>query len=191
MKVTREQMQANRARILTEAGRLFREQGFDTVGVAEIMRAAGMTHGGFYGHFRSKDDLAVQTLAHLFAGDAPDRPGTGGLAAFVDAYLAPGHRDAPSDGCPTAALSIDAARHGSETKAAASAGIAAQIDRIAAGLSPCPTDDDRADAAGLWATMVGAIILARASDGALADRILTDAKRWIETALAARAGEQL
>ncbi|KAK0340250.1 hypothetical protein LTR94_031317, partial [Friedmanniomyces endolithicus] len=57
MRVNREQMRANRERILSEAGRLFRERGFENVGVAEVMRAAGMTHGGFYGHFASKDDL--------------------------------------------------------------------------------------------------------------------------------------
>ena len=69
MKVSREQMKANRERILTEAGRLFRAKGFDAVGVAEVMQAAGLTHGGFYGHFSSKDDLIAQTVGH---GDVRD-----------------------------------------------------------------------------------------------------------------------
>lgn len=64
MKVSREQMAENRRRILDAASRLFREKGFDAVSVAEVMKAAGLTHGGFYGHFSSKDDLIAQTLAH-------------------------------------------------------------------------------------------------------------------------------
>ena len=85
MKVSREQMAENRRRILDAAGRLFREKGFDSVSVAEVMKAAGLTHGGFYGHFASKDDLVAQTLAHVLA------PSTGGgdLRAYLDAYLSP------------------------------------------------------------------------------------------------------
>ena len=67
MKVSREQVTGNRARILEAAGRLFRERGFDGVSVAEVMRAAGLTHGGFYGYFRSKDDLVAHTLAALMS----------------------------------------------------------------------------------------------------------------------------
>ena len=65
MKVTREQVVENRRKILEAAGRLFREKGFEAVSVAEVMNAAGLTHGGFYGHFQSKDDLIAQTLEHV------------------------------------------------------------------------------------------------------------------------------
>src|SRR3954453_19093755 len=88
MKVSREQMAQNRRRILDAASRLFRAKGFDAVSVAEVMKAAGLTHGGFYGHFASKDDLVAQTLGHVLAKD----PGGGGdLRAYLDAYLSPMH----------------------------------------------------------------------------------------------------
>ena len=92
MKVSREQMKANRQRILTEAGRLFRAKGFDAVGVAEVMQAAGLTHGGFYGHFSSKDDLIAQTVAHVFEHSDSAKSETADLSAFMDAYLSPQHR---------------------------------------------------------------------------------------------------
>src|SRR5438552_11909117 len=107
MKVSREQMAENRHRILDAASRLFREKGFDAVSVAEVMKAAGLTHGGFYGHFGSKDDLVAQTLAHVLA---PDAGGAGDLRAYLDAYLSPGHRDNAADGCPTAGLAADIRR---------------------------------------------------------------------------------
>lgn len=184
MKVTREQMRANRQRILSEAGRLFRERGFENVGVAEVMRAAGMTHGGFYGHFASKDDLVTQTLAHLFTPrDAGSDPA---IKDFVGAYLSPKHRDSPATGCPTAALSVDAARQGEAARRSLSAGINAQIARTAASLGDASDDRDRLAATGIWAAMVGALVLARAADAPLSNRILDDAKAWIAECLDAR-----
>jgi len=70
MKVSREQFAENRQRILDVAGRLFREQGFDGIGVADLMKAAGLTHGGFYGHFKSKDDLVAQSCTKVLSGSA-------------------------------------------------------------------------------------------------------------------------
>src|ERR1700736_5877138 len=113
MKVSREQAAENRARVIEVAGRLFREKGFNGVGVADIMKGAGLTHGGFYGQFASKDDLAIKACAQtldrsvarwtrLAAGDDP-------LAAIVTSYLAPSHRNAPGSGCAMSALSADAA----------------------------------------------------------------------------------
>ncbi|MEJ0065132.1 MAG: helix-turn-helix domain-containing protein [Caulobacteraceae bacterium] len=96
MKVSREQVAASRKRILEAAGRLFRERGFEGVTVAEVMHAAGLTHGGFYGYFKSKDDLIVETLAELMSqGKAASRD----LADFATAYLAPEHRDDWAGGC--------------------------------------------------------------------------------------------
>ncbi len=177
MRVNREQMRANRERILSEAGRLFRERGFENVGVAEVMRAAGMTHGGFYGHFASKDDLVVQTLTQLFAPrDAASDPA---MTDFLDVYLSPKHRDSPGTGCPTAALSVDAARQTEAARRSLSAGIEAQIARMAARLGDEAGDHNRVAATGIWAAMVGALVLARAADAPLSDRILADAKAWI------------
>ncbi|MFM2372616.1 MAG: hypothetical protein RIS85_2338, partial [Pseudomonadota bacterium] len=102
MRVSREQMSANRARILEEAGRLFRDRGFDAVTVADVMKAAGLTHGGFYGHFASKDALIAASVAHTM--ERQDAGLSDNFARLLDAYLTPQHRDAAALGCPTAAL---------------------------------------------------------------------------------------
>src|SRR5215217_1833227 len=100
MRVSREQMVENRHRILDAASRLFREKGFDAVSVAEVMKAAGLTHGGFYGHFRSKDDLIAHAIRHAEGSQSA----TDDIGAWIDAYLSTPHRDHPELGCPTAAL---------------------------------------------------------------------------------------
>ena len=185
MKVSREQMQINRERILTEAARLFREKGFDGVSVAEVMNAAGLTHGGFYGHFASKDDLIAETVAHMMANGA--KPSAADLSAFVDAYLSRRHRDGVAQGCPIAALAGDVRRQDAGARRAMTQGLRAQINRIADSIS-----DDRSKraqqraAVGVWATMVGALVLARTTDDeAFSDRILRDAKAWLSERVSA------
>lgn len=181
MKVSREQMAENRRRILEVASRLFRDKGFDAVSVAEVMKAAGLTHGGFYGHFNSKDDLIAQTLAHVLAADAD---GGGDFRAYVDAYLSPRHRDNCAGGCPTAGLAA-AIRH--QTPAARSAmteGLRSQIDRAAKALPEIDAADRRRVAIGSFAAMVGAVILARAvDDPALSDEILEQTREWIDAGI--------
>src|ERR1700690_30623 len=110
MRVSREKFVANRERILEVAGALFREKGFDGIGVADIMKAADLTHGGFYGHFASKEDLVAQASRRSMARAAanwtklveaaPDSP----YAALLEHYLSPKHRDDPGKGCAFAAL---------------------------------------------------------------------------------------
>nr|WP_294809689.1 TetR/AcrR family transcriptional regulator [uncultured Sphingomonas sp.] len=177
MKVSREQMAENRRRILDAAGRLFREKGFDSVSVAEVMKAAGLTHGGFYGHFASKDDLVAQTLAHVLA------PSTGGgdLRAYLDAYLSPEHRDNAADGCPTAGLAAAIRHQSAAAGAAMTAGLRSQIDRVGEALPQVRETDRRRAAIGSWAAMVGAVILARAvDDPALSNEILEQTRAWID-----------
>ncbi|MGF7054478.1 TetR/AcrR family transcriptional repressor of nem operon [Bosea sp. OAE752] len=181
MKVSREQMAENRRRILDAASRLFRDKGFDAVGVAEVMKAAGLTHGGFYGHFSSKDDLIAQTLAHVLAANA----GEGGdFRAYLDAYLSTGHRDNCAGGCPTAALAA-AVRH--QTPAARSAmtqGLRSQLDRIGEALPELDVADRRRVAIGSFAAMVGAMILTRAvDDPALSDEVLEQTRDWIDAGI--------
>jgi TetR/AcrR family transcriptional regulator, transcriptional repressor for nem operon len=119
MKVSREQAAANRERIVAVAARLFRERGFEGVGVADLMKEAGLTHGGFYGHFGSKDALAAEACEHaldhsnetwrgLLKSAAP-------LAAIQDQYLSCKHRDGTGQGCLIAALAADIARHQNPT----------------------------------------------------------------------------
>ncbi len=177
MKVSREQMAQNRERILTEASRLFRAKGFAAVSVAEVMKAAGLTHGGFYGHFRSKDDLIAQAICQ--ATDSQSE--ADGLAAFIDAYLSAPHRDHPEFGCPMAALAGLMRDQAPEVRAAMAGRLAEQIDRLAGAMPGDAPDERRRTAIGHWSAMVGALILARSvDDSVLADELLAETKAWIE-----------
>lgn len=179
MKVSRAQMAENRRRILDAASRLFREKGFDGVSVAEVMNAAGLTHGGFYGHFSSKDDLVAQTLVHTLGAGA----GSGGdLRAYVEAYLSPRHRDNTAAGCPTACLAADIRHQTPAARAAMTDGLRSQIDFISKALPGLDPAARRRAAIGSWAAMVGAVILARAiDDPALSDEVLEQTRDWIDS----------
>src|SRR5271169_2228892 len=137
MRVSREKAAEHRERIIDAAGALFRAKGFGGIGVADIMKAADLTHGGFYGHFASKDDLVAQasrrTMARAAANwtklveAAPDNP----YAALLEHYLSPKHRDDPGKGCAFAALGNDAARSGKIVRKAFAEGLARLIDILA------------------------------------------------------------
>src|SRR5882762_1177883 len=103
VRVTRKQAEANREKVLDVASTLFRERGFDGIGVADIMKHAGLTHGGFYGHFGSKDDLAAEITARVLGKEGwPERLTGRANPSFGDvvrAYLTPRHRDDPGTGC--------------------------------------------------------------------------------------------
>ncbi|MDH6265824.1 TetR/AcrR family transcriptional repressor of nem operon [Rhizobium sp. SG_E_25_P2] len=181
MKVSREQMAENRRRILDAASRLFRDKGFDAVSVAEVMKAAGLTHGGFYGHFSSKDDLVAQTLAHALAADSV---GEGDYRAFVGSYLSRRHRDNAAGGCPTAGLAASIRHQTPAAHTAMADGLRAQIARIDKALPNKGSSDARRAAIGSWAAMVGAVILARSvDDQALSDEILEETRAWIDANL--------
>ena len=178
MKVSREQVAENRRRILAAAGRLFRKRGFEAVTVAEVMRAAGLTHGGFYGHFRSKDDLIAQALEDVLSAGEP----TGGdLSAYAAAYLSRPHCEDLAGGCPMAALGAEIPRQSPKARQAMTTGLRGQLDRLAAsGPGGVPAERRRA-AIGAWSAMVGALVLGRMSDDpALADEILTETRAWID-----------
>lgn len=181
MKVSREQMAENRRRILDVASKLFRDKGFDAVSVSEVMKAAGLTHGGFYGHFDSKEDLVAETIGYALTVG-----GTGGddLRAFLRSYLSPRHRQNAATGCPTAALAADIRHQTPAARAAMTAGLRSQIERVAKALPDIDGADRRRAAIGTWAAMVGAVILARAvDDTALSDEVLEETRAWIESTL--------
>src|SRR4051812_29078487 len=182
MRVTKEQMAEHRHRILDAAGRLFREKGFAAVTLAEVMQAAGLTHGGFYGHFKSKDDLIAQTLAHLRpAGD----PGAADLAGYAANYLDGRHRDDCAGGCPVAALASDTIRQSPEARAAMTEGLRQQIDRLTTLAPGQSAAEKRAAAIAGWSAMVGGLILARLSDdAALSEEVLAAARTAISAASA-------
>lgn len=175
MKVTKAQVQENRARIVAMASVLFRERGYDGVGVAELMAAAGFTHGGFYKHFKSKSDLMAEAAANGLAQSAASTTDLD-VVAFVNHYLSRQHRDAPGSGCTMAALCGDAARQPESIKAVFAAGIERQLAVLEANQE---ADEDakkqaRAMMIETMARAVGAIVLSRAcpDNSPLADEIL-------------------
>jgi TetR/AcrR family transcriptional repressor of nem operon len=179
MKVSREQAAANRERVVEVAGKLFRENGFDGIGVADLMKAAGLTHGGFYGHFRSKDDLAAEACSRTMARAserwaALARVSRGAARAeIVKQYLTESHCDGPGNGCLLAALGSDAGRQGRAIRRAFREGLGSLVD-ILAKLAPGRSRAaKRKQALADIAQMVGAMMLARAvDDRALAKEIL-------------------
>jgi TetR/AcrR family transcriptional regulator, transcriptional repressor for nem operon len=176
MRVSRQQAALNRERILAEAGRLFRERGLSGVGVDALAAAAGLTHGGLYGQFDSKEELAAQALAQAFTVSAGKLGDVQSLQDYADVYLSATHRDAPGDGCAIAALASEAPRQSGPVRRSFTDGVKAMIGRLAALL---PEDDDRrreARALAATATLVGALVLARAvDDPVLSDRLLAAA----------------
>jgi TetR/AcrR family transcriptional repressor of nem operon len=179
MKVSKEQAAANRERIIDAAAALFRAKGFDGIGVADIMKAADLTHGGFYGHFASKDDLVAQASRRTMArsaqkwrrvvADAPDQP----YGALLDHYLTARHRDEPGRGCAFAALGNDAARSGKVVKDAFAEGLEALIDILAQAVPGRSKAARRRKAVAAMAGLVGALSLARAvGDKVLSNEIL-------------------
>lgn len=184
MKVTKEQMQANRRRIVENAAALFRDRGFDGIGLADLMKASGLTHGGFYRHFASKDDLMAEAakLAHeTFEQENGGKP----IEALLTRYISPDHRDELATACPTSALGVDAMRQASPVRTIFADGVQSMIDTLAGAIEDRPgLADKRALAIDLAARAVGAIVLARAAsaDTALSDEIL---KTVLDSALAA------
>jgi len=177
MRVTREQMAEHRQKILEAAGKLFRAKGFDAVTVADVMQAAGLTHGGFYGHFKSKDDLIAETLAHAFKRGEGDLD----LGTFRRAYLTPKHRDDFAGGCPTAGLAAETIRQSPAARAAMTKGLRDTIERMSRSAEGATTKERRRAAIGGWSAMVGALVLARLSDDLeLSDEILRETRAFID-----------
>jgi TetR/AcrR family transcriptional regulator, transcriptional repressor for nem operon len=179
MRVSRKRAAENRDRILDAASSLFRAKGFGGIGVADIMRSAELTHGGFYGHFASKEDLAAEASRRSAAratanwqrvvAEAPDKPYT----ALLDHYLAASHRDEPGKGCAFAALGTDAARSGPAVRKAFAEGLRPLLDILTNALPGFSKAPRRRKAIAAMATLVGALTLARAvGDDALSDEIL-------------------
>ena len=136
MRVSRVQAEENRQKVIDVASRLFREHGFDGIGLKDLMEGAGLTHGAFYKQFASKDDLAAQASKRAMesasrrwsaAAAANPRDPLGAVIAF---YLSMEHRANRMDGCPVVALGADAARQGAEVKASFEAGITGYLEML-------------------------------------------------------------
>ncbi|MFI4974657.1 MAG: TetR/AcrR family transcriptional regulator [Caulobacterales bacterium] len=173
---------ASREKILRAAAERLRQDGIEGLGVAELMKAVGLTHGGFYGHFANRDALVAEALALAqehsrkrsarIAGD-----GEPSLEKLLESYLSPAHQGALARGCATAALAADAVRATPQTRAVFTEGLGRQLAAIETLL---PADASPSRAAGVLAAMVGALILARASDDPeLSQRFLDEARDLI------------
>lgn len=171
MKVTKAQAQENRERIVQTASVLFRERGYDGVGIAELMSTAGFTHGGFYKHFQSKADLMAEAAAYSFA-QSNAQMSDFDIVSFVQKYLSREHRDAPGDGCTMAALCTDAGRHAEPLKETFLTGIENQLASLSNGGES--TTEERKAIINAIAHAVGALVLSRAcpDDSLLAEEIL-------------------
>jgi TetR/AcrR family transcriptional repressor of nem operon len=179
MKVSREQAAQNRERILEAAAQRFRERGFEGIGVADLMKEAGLTHGGFYGHFSSKEDLIAEASARALAqslelwSKLADRPSGDPLSALADAYLNRRHRDNPGGGCVLAALGPDVSRQGRAVRRTVTDHVRSACDFLAKLIPGKSKAARRRKAISTYATLVGAMVIARAvDDRALSQEIL-------------------
>jgi TetR/AcrR family transcriptional repressor of nem operon len=181
---SRQDTEKHRKEIIDASARLFREKGAEGVSVPELMQAVGMTHGGFYNHFPSKDELVpvaygkafdeiVDKLGSATAGHDDDP--VAAWNALVTYYLSAAHRDNSGGGCATAALAGDAARlgHGSTAQAAFEQGVRRMLDRVTS-LQDGP--HARAESLAALSTMVGALLLSRATTGDLSEEFLATAR---------------
>lgn len=185
MKVSREEAARNRERIIEAAARLFREKGFDGIGVANLMKEVGLTHGGFYGHFASRDDLEAQACARALehslsrwrkrSESAPDAP----LAAITDAYLSVEHRDHPGAGCLVAALGSDATRRGPGVRHAITDYLQTAFGLLADLVPGASKVARRRKAIDTYARLVGALVLSRAVDDEALSREILDSVRQV------------
>ena len=181
MRVSREEAARSRERIVSVAARRFRERGYGGIGVADLMHEAGLTHGGFYGHFSSKEDLMAEASASAIGesnekwnkrmASHPEDP----LAAMTRFYLNTYHRDNPGGGCAMAALASEAARQAPAVRRTFTDGLRSAFDYIAALVRVRDPAEKRRKAIVTYASWVGAMVLARATDDAKLSREILDA----------------
>lgn len=192
-RVSRAEAEKNRAIIEQVSARLFREQGFHGISVADLMSAAGLTHGGFYGHFESKDALAAIACERAFEESverwrkrvdaAPDRAAA--LESLLDGYLSTRNRNAVGAGCPIAALATDVSREPDDKPVheAFVAGLTAQLailESVQPGADPAA---NRAEALAQMSLLVGAMVLSRATRGSsLSTEVLAAARAHLHLA---------
>ena len=177
MRVSKEKAAENCERILRAAAELIRERGISGVGVDALTEAAGLTHGSVYSQFGSKDRLAAEALS-LALSKSGSKYETLDLSAYVTQYLSPRHRDAPGHGCALAALGCEIPRQSVAVRKSFTQGLRAMVDRISSLIRTGSPRRRTDEALATVATLVGALVLARAvDDPELSDRILEASRR--------------
>jgi TetR/AcrR family transcriptional regulator, transcriptional repressor for nem operon len=189
MRVSRIQAAENRQTVINVASRLFRERGFDGIGLKDLMEGAGLTQGAFYKQFASKEDLATQASGRALESATrrwsaavaanPKDP----LGAVIAFYLSTEHREEKMDGCPLVALGSDAARQGGDVKASFEAGIKAHLDILSRLITETGGEEPNRKAMAILSTMVGALTLSRVvNDPDLAKAFLETAAEQVREA---------
>ncbi len=180
MRYSKEHKNATHDRIVRKASMRLREQGIHGVGVAELMKDAGLTHGGFYSHFESREALMVEAVTYAMDRSmaswrelTDDLPPSQRLAVIADAYLSKQHRDDPGRGCAVLAVGAEIARETAKTRRAFAAKVTAMIEMLAEQMEGVPAKQARQQASAMLASMVGTLLLARVTGaGELSDEIL-------------------
>jgi TetR/AcrR family transcriptional regulator, transcriptional repressor for nem operon len=188
MRYSENHKQETREKVLKIAAKALREKGPDRLGVAEVMAAAGLTHGGFYAHFPSKDDFLAATLKEVFDHSAArrmkvvgDLPPKAALSAYIDFYVSRGHRDHPGAGCPIAALNSELPRQSEKFRAEFDAGVKRLLAKLGEWIGAIGLDEREKQATALLSAMVGAVALSRAvADPQLSDDLLASAREGIK-----------
>ena len=180
MRYSKEHKQETHVKIVKKAAVLLREKGAHGIGVADLMKEAGLTHGGFYAHFDSREALVIEAFAYAMDRSterwrkiAEQTPPDKRLATIIQSYLTPLHRDDPGHGCAVPALGAEIARESPKTRKAFAAKLDQMIDMIADQIPDIPRKVARKQAVVTVATMMGALVLARvAGQGEFSDEIL-------------------
>lgn len=177
MRVSREKAAENRERIVETASRMFRERGFDGVGVDAIMHGAGLTHGGFYGHFKSKEDLASAALAQALKRSIENHSRYNKLEDLVSGYLSERHCADRANGCAIVALGADIVREGKDVRHELTVHVRARLALFTRLLKAGKGIARRQRAIATLSGLVGALTLARAVDDiTLSQEILAAAR---------------
>ena len=180
MRYSREHKLETHARIVKKASVRLREKGAHGIGVADLMKDAGLTHGGFYAHFDSRDALVIEAFAYAMDRGterwrklAEQTPPEKRLGVIVDSYLTAAHRDDPGHGCTIPTLGAEIARESPRTRKAFAAKLERMIDMLADQIPEVPRKAARKQAMAAIATMMGTLVLARiAGNGEFSDEIL-------------------
>ncbi|EKS32638.1 TetR/AcrR family transcriptional regulator [Afipia clevelandensis] len=173
MRVSKQQAAKNRERILKAASGLMRERGIAGVGVDALTEAAGMTHGSLYSQFGSKERFVEEAVAYAILAKAQELPEVFTLDDYKSEYLSPTHRDTPATGCILSALCSEMPRQSKAVRERFTAGVRGMIDLLSSRMTDAKKQRQRDKALAAAASMVGALVLARAvNDPELSDDIL-------------------
>jgi TetR/AcrR family transcriptional repressor of nem operon len=181
MRYSKEHKQETHARIVRKAAVRLREKGAHGIGVADLMKEAGLTHGGFYAHFDSREALVIEAFSHAMDRSterwrkvAEEVPPEKRLATIVDTYLTETHRDDPGHGCAVPTLGAEIARETPKTRKAFALKLEQMIDMMADQILDVPRKTARKQAMATLATMMGTIVMSRiAGNGELSEEVLS------------------